>query len=44
MFFFVIARDALGLIRWGIPPPDREDGENGHKSAECQMTPDHSGH
>ena len=44
MFVLIVARDALGLIRWGIPPRDGDDGNGRTTSAVCQITPDHSGH
>jgi hypothetical protein len=44
MLAFVLARDAFGLIKWGMPPRDREDGVDRGTSSGCEMSPDHSGH
>ena len=42
MVAFIIARDALGIVRWGMPP--REVDSDIGASSNCQYTPDHSGH
>jgi hypothetical protein len=42
MLAFIIARDALGLVRWGMPP--NEIGTDSNGSAACEYSPDPSGH
>ncbi len=44
MLAFVLARDAFGLIKWGIPPRDRDDGVDRGTTIGCEISPDHSGH